>query len=63
VLRRARENPLWGHRRILGELLKLGIAGAPSTDWEILHAAGIDPAPRRAAPPGGSSCASRQPGS
>ena len=33
-----------------GELLKLGIAVAPSTVWEILRAAGIDPAPRRSGP-------------
>ena len=50
VVRLAKENPLWGYRRIHGELTKLGIAVAPSTVWEILRAGGIDPAPRRAGP-------------
>ena len=47
VLRLARENSTWGYRRIHGELLVLGVKVAASTVWEILHQAGIDPAPQR----------------
>jgi putative transposase len=47
VLRLARENSSWGYRRIHGELLVLGIKVAPSTVWEILRDAGIDPTPER----------------
>jgi putative transposase len=47
VLRLADENDSWGYRRVHGELLVLGITVAPSTVWEILNQAGIDPAPER----------------
>jgi len=43
----ARDNPGWGYRRIHGELTGLGYKLAPSTVWQILKDAGIDPAPQR----------------
>jgi transposase len=50
VLRMAADNPGWGHRRIHGELTRLGHTMAASTVWNILHQAGIDLAPRRTGP-------------
>ncbi len=47
VLEMARDNPGRGYRRIHGELSCLGCKVAPSTVWQILRDAGIDPAPRR----------------
>jgi transposase len=59
VLRLVRENPGWGYRRVHGELLVLGVKVAASTVWEILHDAGIDPAPERSSTTWADFCAPR----
>jgi putative transposase len=60
VLRLANENARWGYRRIHGELAALGIKVAPSTVWEILKDAHVDPVPGRSARPGPRSCAAKR---
>jgi len=45
----ATDSPAWGHRRVQGELVRLGHQIAAPTMWQILHDAGIDPAARRPA--------------
>jgi putative transposase len=50
VIRVATENTHVGGTGVQGELARLGHRIASSTVWQILHDAGIDPAPRRAGP-------------
>jgi putative transposase len=50
VLRFARENPRWGHRRICGELAKLGLYASPTSIRRLFARAGLGPAPRRSGP-------------
>jgi len=49
-LRLAMENPRWGHMRIRGERLKLGIDVSATTIAAVLRRRGLGPAPRRIGP-------------
>ena len=50
VIGMAIDNPAWGHRRGHGGLITPGHQIAASAVWQILHDAGINPAPRRPGP-------------
>src|ERR1039457_1812976 len=50
ILRLAKENPMWGYRRIHGELATMGVRLAPSSVWAILRRHGIESSPRRKGP-------------
>ena len=50
VVRLANDNPLWGYKRIRGELLKLGHDVSAMTVRNILRRNGLGPAPRHSGP-------------
>jgi putative transposase len=47
ILRLARENPQWGYRRIVGELIGLGITVSATSVRKVLREEGLQPAPER----------------
>ncbi|MCP4086189.1 MAG: transposase [Actinomycetia bacterium] len=46
-MRLATENPTWGHRRLQGELARVGHTIAKTTVWQILTDNNINPSPKR----------------
>src|SRR5438034_7305995 len=50
IQRLARENPSWGHMRIQGQLLKLGISVSATTIATVLRSSSLGPASRRIGP-------------
>ena len=47
IIEMATDNPVWGYRRIAGELTGLGHQVGASTVWRVLKSRGIDPSPQR----------------
>ena len=50
IVRLARENPLWGYLRIVGELKKLGVTVSKTSVATVLRRHRLPPAPRRSGP-------------
>lgn len=50
ILRLARENPRWGHRRIVGELKRLGFSVSETSVRNLLRRRGVPSAPQRNSP-------------